>query len=228
MLSFDQQQSSSSCPYCNNAPMTSTLFWYQLVDSATGQSYKGAIVNAVSLPPNAVVLQFRDAVHVKNSNKLTGRDATDLIVFKNKAAFGRRNNAEGDGKEQPLKSSRNLHGLGESEEEALFVVVPSTRNEISVSNKKIKTTTSNWFLLLDSATGQPYKGTTADFVYLPSSAGVAEFRDAVHVKNSNKLTGRDASDLLVFKNKAAFDRRNNAEGDGKEQPLKSSRNLHGL
>ena len=44
-----------------------------------------------------------------------------------------------------------------------------------------------WFLLLDSATGQPYKGTTADFVFLPSGANVAEFRKLVHLENSNKL-----------------------------------------
>ena len=66
-------------------------------------------------------------------------------------------------------------------------------------------TTKFWFLLLDSATGQPFKGTTADFVSLPPGAVIAEFRDAVLSKNSNKLAGVDASDLLVYQNKAAFD-----------------------
>jgi hypothetical protein len=45
-------------------------------------------------------------------------------VYKNKAAFDRRNNVEDEGKEQPLKASRNLDCLGESEEEALVVAVP--------------------------------------------------------------------------------------------------------
>ena len=61
-----------------------------------------------------------------------------------------------------------------------------------------------WFLLLDSATGQPYKGTSADKVSVSSSADVADFRDAVKTKNSSILTGITSSQLLVYKNKAAF------------------------
>ncbi len=65
-----------------------------------------------------------------------------------------------------------------------------------------------WFLLLDSATGQPYKGTTADYVYLPSGSVIAQFRDAVKAKYSDSLLkGVAASALLVFKNKSAFDKR---------------------
>jgi hypothetical protein len=45
-----------------------------------------------------------------------------------------------------------------------------------------------WFLLLDAATGEPYKGTTADKVALSSTADVADFRDAVKTKHSNKLS----------------------------------------
>jgi hypothetical protein len=39
-----------------------------------------------------------------------------------------------------------------------------------------------WFLLLDSATGLPYKGTTADKVAVSSSADVADFRKAVQLE----------------------------------------------
>ena len=87
-----------------------------------------------------------------------------------------------------------------------------------------------WFLLLDSATGQPYKGTTADFVSLPPGAVVAEFRDAVLSKNSNKLASVDASDLLIYRNIAAFDRRNNdaANKEEKEEPLDPTQSVDGL
>ena len=87
-----------------------------------------------------------------------------------------------------------------------------------------------WFLLLDSATGQPYKGTTADFVSLPPGAVVAEFRDAVLSKNSNKLAIVDASDLLIYRNIAAFDRRNNdaANKEEKEEPLDPTQSVDGL
>eukprot|EP00804_Cyclotella_cryptica_P011830 CCRYP_015337-RB/>CCRYP_015337-RB protein AED:0.28 eAED:0.75 QI:201/0/0/1/0/0/3/0/756 len=196
-----------------------SAFRFLLVDSETGEPYKGFGIDAVSLSPDADIIQFRDAVHAKNSPILPGIVPVQLVVYKNKAAFDRRNNAEDKGKEQPLKASRILDGLGESEEEALIVAAPSPRDDILVSNKKTKKTTSYRFLLLDSASGQPFKGTTADFVSLPSGADVAEFRKLVHLQNSNNLTGIDVSSLLVFKNKAAFDRRNNAEDDGKEQPL---------
>lgn len=65
-----------------------------------------------------------------------------------------------------------------------------------------------WFLLVDSATGQPYKGTTADKVAVSSTADVADFRDAVKAKYSNKLSSVDAGELLVYENKTAFDKRN--------------------
>ena len=87
-----------------------------------------------------------------------------------------------------------------------------------------------WFLLLDSATGQPYKGTTADFVSLPPGAVVAEFRDAVLSKNPAILTGIAPSQLIVYRNIAAFDRRNNdaANKEEKEEPLDPTQSVNGL
>ncbi|KAL7479505.1 hypothetical protein ACHAW6_005231 [Cyclotella cf. meneghiniana] len=220
--------------------MTSIYFWFLLVDSADGQPYKGITADAVSLPSGAVVAKFRKLVHHKNSNILTGVDASDLLVFKNKAAFDRRNNAEDEGKEQPLKTSQVLDGLVGSAEETLIVVVPSPRslirepghkkqqtdtvNDILCRSKECSAkakndTTTYSFLLVDSASGQLYKGTSADFVSLPPGAEVAKLRDAVHVKNSSILTGIAPSQLLVFKNKAAFHRRNNAGDEGMELPL---------
>ena len=68
-----------------------------------------------------------------------------------------------------------------------------------------------WFQLLDSAAGEPYKRTSADKVSVSSSADVADFRKAVCLKHSNKLTGIASSQLIVYKNKAAFDNRIVAE-----------------
>ena len=91
-------------------------------------------------------------------------------------------------------------------------------------------TTKFWFRLLDVVTGQPYKGTsTADFVSLPPGAVVAEFRKHVHRENSNKLAGVDASDLLVYENKAAlFDNRSAAQNEGKVDPLDPTQSVDGL
>ena len=88
-----------------------------------------------------------------------------------------------------------------------------------------------WFLLLDSATGLPYKGTSADYVSVPSTADViAQFRDAVKKKDKDDgdaavLTHFKSSQLLIFKNKAAFDKRNSAVDEEKEEPLDPTESL---
>lgn len=70
-----------------------------------------------------------------------------------------------------------------------------------------------WFQLYDSDNGTPYKGTTASSISHSSLAYpvIDQFRDAVKRKykdeNSDILIGIAASQLLVFKNKAAFDMR---------------------
>ena len=67
-----------------------------------------------------------------------------------------------------------------------------------------------WYHLYDSSTGLPYKGTRATFVSLKVPM-IAEFCDAVKIKSRNKLASVDAEDLLVFKNKDSFDKRNSEE-----------------
>ncbi len=70
-----------------------------------------------------------------------------------------------------------------------------------------------WFHLYDAATGLPYKGTFASSILRSSLAVpvIDQFRDAVHAKNSSILTGITSSQLLVFRNKDAFDKRNDLE-----------------
>jgi hypothetical protein len=84
-----------------------------------------------------------------------------------------------------------------------------------------------WFLLLESATGKPYKGTSADKVAVSSPADVADFRKAVKAEHSNKLSSFDAADLLVYQNKAAFDKRNAAVDEGMEEPLEEDSFING-
>jgi hypothetical protein len=106
--------------------MTSTKFWFLLLDSATGQPYMGTTADFVSLPPGAYVAEFRKCVLRENSSILPGIVPSQLLVYRNKAAFDeRRSSAIDEGKTEPLKASRNLDSLGETEEDALIVVVPS-------------------------------------------------------------------------------------------------------
>ena len=105
---------------------------------------------------------------------------------------------------------------------------------VPIKSKKLKMASNNpqqqlvWFFLLDSSTGMPYKGTSADAVSLPPRSVIVHFRDAVHLKNSSILTGIASSQLLVYMTKAAFDKRNAAVDEEKVEPLKSSLSLDGL
>ena len=74
-----------------------------------------------------------------------------------------------------------------------------------------------WYMLLDSANGQPYKGASASTVALPSDHVIDQFRDAVYAKNAPIFTEYVSSQLIVYKNRASFDHRN-AETE-KEEPL---------
>ncbi len=65
-----------------------------------------------------------------------------------------------------------------------------------------------WFHLYDSDNGLPYMGTRATKVSVPVGSDIAEFCKAVKAECSNKLSSIDAGDLLVFKNKQSFDKRN--------------------
>jgi hypothetical protein len=87
-----------------------------------------------------------------------------------------------------------------------------------------------WFLLLDSATGQPYKETRATKVSVDSSADVADIVEAVKKKfkeeDSTILTGIASCQLVVYKNKATLAKRH--ADDGKVEVLEEDSIIDGL
>ena len=89
-----------------------------------------------------------------------------------------------------------------------------------------------WFLLLDSATGLPYKDTSVSSVLRSSLVVpvVDQFRDAVKAKydQPNYLKDIPAAATLVYKNKSAFDKRDAAFDEGKEEPLEEDSLVDGL
>jgi len=120
--------------------MSSPLVYYVLLDSATGEPYKGASEDAVSLSSGSSVVQFRDAVFLKNPKKLCSVDASDLIVYKSKRSFENRNAAAVDENEKPLKASFPLDGLGETDEDDKILVVvvpPPTQNDLQADSKAV-------------------------------------------------------------------------------------------
>jgi len=117
-----QQQQSSSMSF--SAP----LIWFLLVDSS-GQPYKKTSAVKVSVSSSADVDDFRDAVKKKGKDDgdaavLTPFKSSQLLVYKNKTAFDKRNAAVDDGKEEQLDPTESLGFLG-SKEDMLVVVVPS-------------------------------------------------------------------------------------------------------
>ncbi|KAL7427171.1 hypothetical protein ACHAXH_001004 [Discostella pseudostelligera] len=110
--------------------MSSTKFWYLLLDSATGgQPYKSTTADFVLLPPGSVVAEFRKLAYREHASILTDIAPSQLRVYKNRAAFDGRNNdaAKYEGEEQqPLNPTQSTDGLG-SMEDMLVVAVPSPR-----------------------------------------------------------------------------------------------------
>jgi hypothetical protein len=104
----------------SDAQSESLLIWYQLLESTTGKPYKETSASSILRSSLVVPIidQFRDAVMAKNSNKLSSIDSSDLLVYKNKAAFV--------GKEDTLEEDALVVGLGTLKQEALIVVVPSS------------------------------------------------------------------------------------------------------
>ena len=108
------------------------VVWFLLLDSASGLAHKGTSADKVAVSSSADVADFRDAVIEKfdkqKSSVLTGFASSQLDVYKNKAAFDKRNAAVDNGKEEPLEEDSLIDGLGTSKKEALIVVVPSSRS----------------------------------------------------------------------------------------------------
>ena len=69
------------------------LIWFHLYDYETGKPYKGTTADCVSIPPSAVIAQFRKAVKAECSNTLSSIDANKLLVFQNKQSFEKRDAA---------------------------------------------------------------------------------------------------------------------------------------
>jgi len=64
-----------------------------------------------------------------------------------------------------------------------------------------------WFLLVDGE-GQPFRGTTASSVFIPSDYVIDQFRRAVKEEyKDSHLKGIAPSDLVVYANKEAFERK---------------------
>ena len=74
-----------------------------------------------------------------------------------------------------------------------------------------------WFQLVDSD-GQPYKGSSVSSVSLPPASVINGFRQVVI--NANPESSLDASQLKIYKNKTAF--------DGKEEALEDDCLVSGL
>jgi hypothetical protein len=73
-----------------------------------------------------------------------------------------------------------------------------------------------WFQLFDSEDGQPYRNTTVSTVTPPPGSLfiLDQFRDAVKAKYANTLCDIDSPDLVVYKNKAAFEAKDDPLGVG--------------
>jgi hypothetical protein len=98
--------------------LMSSQVWYELVDSATGLPYKGTRAAMLTFCYSDHVFLFKKAVKAENPNILSTVDASQLVVYKDRAAF--------DGKQEPLEEDSLVEGLGKLLKEAIIVAVPSS------------------------------------------------------------------------------------------------------
>jgi hypothetical protein len=93
------------------------FIWYQLVES-DGQPFKGMRADKISMEPTSMVIEFREAVKIKyNQPGYLNRIVDSMLcIYKNREFF--------EGNEKPLSVSIYVPGLGETEEDAVIVVVP--------------------------------------------------------------------------------------------------------
>jgi hypothetical protein len=75
------------------------------------------------------------------------------------------------------------------------------------TKRKTMTEREVWYILVNG-TGRE----TADKVRVSRTGDISDFRDAVHAKNPRKVAHCDPSDLVVYANKAAFERKDNPLG----------------
>ena len=93
--------------------------WYLLVDTS-GNAFKNATTDKMSVPSGADIADLRDAVKVKNDAILPNVVAAQLKVFKNKDALS----------SEPLDEETPVSGIGEAgkrKKDALLVLVPESR-----------------------------------------------------------------------------------------------------
>ncbi|KAL3822180.1 LOW QUALITY PROTEIN: hypothetical protein ACHAXA_008196 [Cyclostephanos tholiformis] len=69
--------------------MSSTKFWFLLLDSVTGQPYEGTMADFVSLHPDSVVTELRDNVLSKNVPIITNIVPSQLLMYKAQRRKGR-------------------------------------------------------------------------------------------------------------------------------------------
>jgi hypothetical protein len=134
-----------------SSPSLEPLKLVFLFSDPQGDPYKDSSFGIVTLPPKSNVCDFREAIKVKNPNQLSSVDPSQLKVYKNKAAFDR--------KDEPLKLLSVLdNSFGTDEENALIVVVPSKGLRGS-RRSRIKT-------LSVEATNQKFLNAVASQLYL--------------------------------------------------------------
>ena len=127
------------------------------MDSETGKPYKNSSASSIErrLITVPVIDQFRDAVLSKNPAILTGIAPSQLIVYRNIAAFDRRNNdaANKEEKEEPLDPTQSVDGLG-SQEDMLVVAVPPPPSQPSLQIQPLlfPPCKVSFFNILDNAT----------------------------------------------------------------------------
>jgi len=104
------------------SPTESREVWYKLVNASNGEPLSGTKVDAISIRPNALMYEVRDAIYKRHPLRLKHIETTDLTIHENESIFEMFDESE----ERAARSPGSLIGnLGMYEESPIIVVVPS-------------------------------------------------------------------------------------------------------
>ena len=81
----------------------------------------GTVIDGFTIDPDALLLDVRDAIYGRNSNRLKLTDVTALQIFDNESSF---DNWNKDGTTEPLSPGTQIGSFGMSDKSPIIVAVP--------------------------------------------------------------------------------------------------------
>jgi len=105
------------------SPPEPRSIWYKLVNASNGEPLSGTKVDAISIRPNALMYEVRDAIYKRHPHRLKHIETTDLKIYENESLF-KMMRENGDG--EPLSPAGSIGAFESSFINPIIVAVPDS------------------------------------------------------------------------------------------------------